>query len=95
MFKKSAVIAAGGYKTFHLFEDYYLWVRMLVNGSKFYNIQESLLYFRLSPDMFKRRGGFKYAISEVKFEKAIYKLGYISFLNMVLNILSEILCLYT
>lgn len=89
MFKKSAVIAAGGYKTFHLFEDYYLWVRMLVNGSKFYNIQESLLYFRLSPDMFKRRGGFKYAISEVKFEKAIYKLGYISFLNMVLNILKR------
>lgn len=86
MFKKSAVIAAGGYKPFHLFEDYYLWVRMLINGSTFYNIQESLLYFRLSPDMFKRRGGLKYAISEMKFEKTIYKLGYISFLNMVLNI---------
>ena len=57
MFRKSAVLAAGGYRHFPLFEDYYLWIRMLMNGAKFYNIQESLLYFRFSPEMFKRRGG--------------------------------------
>ena len=28
MFRKSAVLKAGGYKHFPLFEDYYLWVRM-------------------------------------------------------------------
>ena len=56
MFRKSAVLAAGGYQHFPLFEDYYLWIRMLMNGAKFYNIQESLLYFRFSPEMFKRRG---------------------------------------
>jgi glycosyltransferase involved in cell wall biosynthesis len=87
MFKKSAVISAGGYKHFYLFEDYYLWVRMLVNNAKFYNIQKSLLYFRLSPDMFQRRGGLKYARSEAKFEKAMYDLGYISFFRMSYNII--------
>ena len=56
MFRKSAVLKAGGYKHFPLFEDYYLWVRMLMNGARFYNIQESLLFFRFSPDMFRRRG---------------------------------------
>lgn len=56
MFRKSAVLAAGGYRHFPLFEDYYLWIRMLMNGAKFYNIQESLLYFRFSSEMFKRRG---------------------------------------
>ena len=30
MFRKSAVLKAGGYKHFPLFEDYYLWVRMLM-----------------------------------------------------------------
>ncbi len=85
MFKKTAVINSGGYKPFHLFEDYYLWVRMLINGAKFYNIQESLLYFRLSPDMFQRRGGLKYARSEAIFEKVMYNLGYISFLRMFYN----------
>ena len=38
MFRKGAVFAAGGYQHFPLFEDYYLWVRMLMNGAKFYNI---------------------------------------------------------
>ena len=57
IFRKSAVLTAGGYLHFPLFEDYYLWVRMLMNGARFYNIQESLLLFRFSADMFKRRGG--------------------------------------
>lgn len=67
MFRKSAVLAAGGYRHFPLFEDYYLWIRMLMNGAKFYNIQESLLYFRFSSEMFKRRGGWKYMINELHF----------------------------
>ena len=89
MFKKNAVTSAGGYKHFYLFEDYYLWVRMLVNNSKFYNIQKSLLYFRLSPDMFQRRGGLKYARSEARFEKTMYDLGYISFFKMSYNVIAR------
>ena len=86
MFKKQAVIDAGGYQHFPLFEDYYLWVRMLLNGAKFYNIQESLLYFRFSPDMFKRRGGFNYACTEAKFQWHIHQLGFINLPKTVLNI---------
>ena len=85
MFRKSAVMRSGSYQHFPLFEDYYLWVRMLMNGSKFYNIQESLLYFRTSPDMFKRRGGLKYALTEIKLQYRFYTLGYISFCQMLKN----------
>jgi len=85
MFRKSAVLRSGGYQHFPLFEDYYLWVRMLMNGSKFYNIQESLLYFRTSPDMFKRRGGLKYALTEIKLQFLFYKLGYIDLCQMLKN----------
>lgn len=87
MFRKKAVEAVGGYKHFYLFEDYYLWVRMLVNGSKFYNIQESLLWFRTSAEMFKRRGGWKYACVEASFQWTIYRLGYIGLPNTIKNIL--------
>lgn len=86
MFRKKTVIDAGGYLHFPLFEDYYLWVRMLLNGAKFYNIQESLLYFRFSPDMFKRRGGFKYACTEAKFQWNIHQLGFISLPKTMINI---------
>lgn len=86
MFRKSAVLKAGGYKHFPLFEDYYLWVRMLMDGAQFYNIQESLLFFRFSPDMFRRRGGYRYVVTEVKLQTLFYKIGFIDFFSLIKNI---------
>lgn len=87
MFRKSSVLAAGGYKHFPLFEDYYLWVRMLMNDAKFYNLQESLLYFRSSSEMFKRRGGLNYALMELKFEQELLKIKFINKSIFIKNIL--------
>ena len=78
IFRKSAIEKAGGYQHFPLFEDYYLWARMFANGSKFGNIQEPLLHFRTSSDMFKRRGGIRYAVNSAKFQWQLHKLGIIS-----------------
>jgi glycosyltransferase involved in cell wall biosynthesis len=69
MYKKSAVEVAGGYQDFYLLEDYYLWIRMLQNGSTGYNLQEPLLWMRAGSDMYKRRAGWKYA----KSQKALFK----------------------
>jgi len=86
MFRKSAVEDSGGYLPIPLFEDYYLWARMLVHGYKFHNIQESLLYFRCSPDMYKRRGGIKYALVEIKFQRILQEIGYVSCARACKNI---------
>ncbi len=86
MFRKSRVEAAGGYEHFPLFEDYYLWVKMLCRGEKFYNLPESLLWFRQSGDVYKRRGGLKYAMDEVKFQREICRLGFIGNATMVKNV---------
>ncbi len=51
MFRKTAVEAVNGYQPFYLLEDYYLWVRMLGNGARAYNIQENLLYMRVGRDV--------------------------------------------
>ena len=66
MFKKSAVIGAGGYLNYPLNEDYYLWVRMLISGCKFANIDEPLLKMRITKNTFERRGGWKYFITQKK-----------------------------
>jgi glycosyltransferase involved in cell wall biosynthesis len=87
MFRKHAVEAVGGYMPFPLFEDYHLWARMLSQHHRFHNIQESLLLFRRSPEMMLRRGGWSYAKNEVIFQKALYQMGYISWLRMIHNII--------
>ena len=83
MFRKSAVERAGSYQHFPLFEDWYLWVRMIHNGSRLANIPESLLWFRTSPDTFKRRGGWRYAKDSAKFQMALCNLGFISTLQAI------------
>ena len=64
MYKKSAVEQAGGYQDFYLLEDYFLWIRMLLNGCKGYNIQAPLLWMRAGSAMYNRRSGWKYAKSQ-------------------------------
>jgi glycosyltransferase involved in cell wall biosynthesis len=84
-FKKQAVLAVGGYQPFYLFEDYYLWVRLILHGYRFYNIQKPLLYFRQTEAMFGRRGGLKYTLSEIKFQHRLYNMGFISLADVFYN----------
>lgn len=86
MYRKKEVLAVGGYLTKYFPEDYFLWIKMLLNGCKFYNIQESLLWFRFDTDVFKRRGGWKYACDEAITQWHIYKMGFISFPNLLHNV---------
>lgn len=86
MFRKSCVEAAGGYEHFPLFEDYYLWVKMMVKDEIFHNLQESLLMFRQSSDVYRRRGGWRYALDEIKFQRAICRLGFIGTTGALKNI---------
>ena len=78
MYKKSAVEAAGGYQDFYLLEDYYLWIRMVQKGSQGYNLQEPLLWMRAGSDMYKRRAGWKYAMSQKALFKYMKDNGFIS-----------------
>lgn len=79
MYRKAAVQAVGGYLTEYFPEDYFLWLRMLKNGCKFYNIQQSLLWFRYSEETVAKRGGWSYACDEVRILVRMLKMGYIPF----------------
>lgn len=77
MFRKSAVEKAGGYKeTYHLFEDYYLWVRMLMKGYRARNVEDVLLDMRSPADMYERRGGRKYAEDMLRFHRWMKRSGW-------------------
>ena len=77
MYKKSAVESAGGYQDFYLLEDYYLWIRMLQNGCRGYNLQEPLLWMRAGSEMYKRRSGWKYARSQQRLFRYMKQTGFI------------------
>ena len=90
MFRKQAVFNAGGYQPCLLFEDYYLWARMMMQGYTFHNLQEPLLLFRRSPQMIGRRGGMKYIRHEIHFFKKLHAIGYISLPRLIINDIQRI-----
>ncbi|MNF81927.1 UDP-Gal:alpha-D-GlcNAc-diphosphoundecaprenol beta-1,3-galactosyltransferase [compost metagenome] len=86
MYRKKAVLSAGSYQDDYLYEDYALWVRMIKNGCVTANIPEVLVYARTGNGMEIRRGGLKYAKSEVKAQYSFYKLGFLSIAELVRNL---------
>lgn len=86
MFKKSIVEKVGSYKKMISFEDYYLWIRMILSDAKFYNIQESLVKMRAGYGQLERRRGLKYALVEYVFLKELYNLGFINFFELIKNL---------
>lgn len=87
MFRKAPVMRVGSYLTFLGMEDYYLMARMLAQGSRFYNMQEVLVFVRVGAGMQARRGGMKYLINECKLQHFLFNNGLASRRQVVLNIL--------
>lgn len=85
MYRKNAVLKAGNYENCPLNEDYHLWVRMIMTGSIFYNIQEVLYYVRTYQDQIGRRGGFRYLKTELKTFKEFYHLKFYSLTDVISN----------
>lgn len=91
LIKKEKVINSGNYRSYHLVEDYDMWLRMIRSGCKCYNIQEPLIYVRISEDLYKRRGGRKYLKSILKFKREQFKIGYMCFSDFFISSFSSII----
>jgi len=78
LFRKSAVLASGNYESCFMFEDYFLWARMIKAGFKLANMPEVLVETQADSDYFRRRGGLKYLRHEFRFAKELAKIGFLS-----------------
>lgn len=86
MYYRQSVINSGNYQSIIGFEDYYLWVRMMVNNLKFANLPEFLVKARAGKKMINRRGGLKYYINEIRLQQNFLNLGFINKIEFVRNI---------
>lgn len=93
--RRSAVLKAGNYIDRQFYEDYNLWVRMILSGATFFNIQEPLYFVRTDVNQLKRRGGWSYLNKELKYLYEFYKLGFYSFYDLLRNSLIRIIARLT
>lgn len=69
MFRKDTILKVGNYQDWFWNEDYYLWVRMMINKCVFANLPEVLVNVRSGEGQYARRGGMRYFESEKGIQK--------------------------
>jgi len=87
VYRRGAVLAAGGYGDLKLMEDYALFARMLQNGARAVNVAEPLVWYRVGETAFKRRGGAGLLRSELRLQREFRKNGFTSPAQYVRNVI--------
>jgi GT2 family glycosyltransferase len=75
VYRRSAVLGAGGYTDMALMEDYLLFTRMLDAGARPANVAEPLVYYRVGAGAYARRGGVELLRSELALQRKFRELG--------------------
>lgn len=87
MYKKSAVLKAGNYSKYKRNEDYNLFVKLIMSGAKFYNIQKPLVNMRIGNGQVEnRRSSWGNIVSLFIMHKEFYKIGFLNFYELIKNI---------
>jgi glycosyltransferase involved in cell wall biosynthesis len=87
VYRRSAVLAAGGYGDLPLMEDYALFARMLQSGARARNVTEPLVFYRVGATAFKRRGGTGLLRSELRLQREFLRTGFTSRAEFARNVL--------
>lgn len=74
-YRRDAVLACGGYPNIYLKEDYALWCHMLARNKRVANTAEVLVKVNAGYDMYRRRGGLRYAKAEWDLQKVMISCG--------------------
>jgi GT2 family glycosyltransferase len=86
VYRRSAVLAAGGYTDMALLEDYLLFTRMVEAGAAPANLAEPLVYYRVGAGAYARRGGTALLHSELRLQRRFRELGITSRAEYLRNV---------
>jgi hypothetical protein len=89
LFRKQAVLKADNYHDDAGIEDYRLWARMLMSGSRFHNLNEILVLARTGNGFLQRRGGIVKLRHELDMQQYFRKIGFISTPVYAFNLLAR------
>lgn len=87
VYRRAAVLAAGGYPTeVGRVEDYVLFARMLVGGARAGNLAEPLLRYRVDGGAYDRRGGWQMFRDELRLQSELRRIGLTTRAQCVRNV---------
>lgn len=86
MFRKSHILAVGGYANLKNSQDYHLWGKLLGAGYQLSNLPDYLVLARAEDNLFLRRGGWKFVNIELKLQRDFVRSGFICWPRAIFNL---------
>jgi glycosyltransferase involved in cell wall biosynthesis len=86
VYRRRAVLAAGGYGDLPLMEDYWLFARMIASGATVVNLPEPLVYYRAGDGAYERRGGVALLRAELRLQRELRRGGFTTRAQYVRNV---------
>ena len=74
-YRTDLALRCGGYPNIHLKEDYALWALMLASGARALNLPDILVLATAGREMYRRRGGLRYALAEIALQRHLVRNG--------------------
>lgn len=74
-FRRAFIRGIGGYPDIPLKEDYALWAKAIAGGARVANLPQVLVRARAGSELVARRGGLRYARSELALQAYLYRHG--------------------
>ena len=87
VYRRSAVLEAGGYRELPLLEDYWLFTRMIAGGAVVANVADPLVQYRVDSGAYHRRGGLRLLRSEIALQRRLRAEGFTTSGQMARNLL--------
>lgn len=87
VYRRNAVVTAGGYEDLHRMEDYWLFVRMIAAGARVANVAEPLVLYRVGAGAYRRRGGVRMLSSELRLQWRMLRTGFTTTPQFFRNVL--------
>ncbi len=72
-YKTGLALRCGGYPDIRLKEDYALWATMISVGAKTLNLPDILVLATTGREMYRRRGGLRYALAEISLQRHLIR----------------------
>ena len=89
MYRRSAVLAVGGYRDLRRCEDYDMYVRLLHAGYRAVNVSDILVHARVNREAFARRGSWITLKGCILSRWGAYRLGYSSLIDVLVCVAGE------
>lgn len=86
MLRATRFRSCDGYRTkYPYLEDWDLFARMMLDGARFTVVPQPLVRFRVSRQQARRRGGWQYVRTEIRFRTFLWRSGFINFGQYVVS----------